>query len=436
MRKPASLYTGLIAIGLLTLVMACAESGVPTSIGNSVDEAASATPAPTSPIVARAAIPPSVTQIPKTPSAVERVLAATPLSFGSIPLEFSDFAGTRDAFNYQGDLSNESFLDFLSQDGTEGRFVYGPLSIPTPLQVGSGEQMGLPVAPYLAFDLGIWDFRGIGEENPTYLNIQGRYAAAEIGSKLAKWESEDRGKEYDALDYLGQVYYAMYADYEDDIFCCPLRFSTFNRIALTNDWLLASLGTDMLEALFDLRSGVAPSLIESKSHRQLAEAVGEGLLGGVFRKRTVVEESLSHFASFGSSPIERYLEEPFKWENLSPFGLSLTGYRFVDGREEIVIALRYSDPHAAKGDKAELERRWNGLVEDFASGGEPVPVTSACGPFTTKLIEGQDHSILIGKCPLQRGEFPNALLDQPYLWKNVPHWLLYPAPSLLEKPSN
>ena len=53
---------------------------------------------------------------------------------------------------------------------------------------------------------------------------------------------------YDVLEHQGVAYYAMYEDYEDDLFCCPLRLSTLNRIAILDDWLLASIGTDMLDS--------------------------------------------------------------------------------------------------------------------------------------------------------------------------------------------
>ena len=421
---------------LLVLGMACADPKAPTSTLTSPRQTPTATPMSPRPTPATRAIPPTPTRAPRAPSAVDAVLAATPLSFASIPLEFSDFAGTRNAFNYQGDMNDKSLLDFLKQNDTEGRFVYGPLRIPESLWLGSGDQLGLPMAPYFAFDLGVWDFTGLAVDNPTYLNIRGRYEVDRIGSRLVDWESEDTGQKYDVLEHQGVAYYAMYEDYEDDLFCCPLRLSTLNRIAILDDWLLASIGTDMLEALIDLRSGRVDSLMDSKSHSQLAKAVGEGMLSGAFRDLASIEESLLYFASFRPDVIEELMEDSQQWGALSPYALTLAGYRIIDSREEISIALLYNDPLTAKRDEAVLEHRWTTYMGDFATGSDPIPLTQACAPFTTEVIEGQGYSVLVGSCPLKRGEFPHVLLDQPYLWRLIPHLLLYPDLNHLEKPPN
>jgi len=98
----------------------------------------------------------------------------------------------------------------------------------------------------------------------------------------------------------------------------------------------------------------------------------------------------------------------------------------------MVIALYYPNPASAQRDRIELEHRWNTLKVNFgASSLEEGPLSQACAPFTIRVIEEQDYSILIGTCPLKRGQFPDILLDQTYLWRAVPHWLLYPDPEEL-----
>lgn len=57
---------------------------------------------------------------------------------------------------------------------------------------------------------------------------------------------------------------------------------------------------------------------------------------------------------------------------------------------------------------------------------ELTPLTQLCAPLTTQVVEGRDYSVLIGICPMKRGQLPDAILDLPFLWRDVPHWLLYP----------
>lgn len=378
------------------------------------------------------AVSPTPTQTPRTPSALEKVLALTPASFADMPLEFSDFEGARTFLGYQGDASYESLEEFMIEQVTEGRFSYTGLAIPNRLWTGGGEQIGLPKTSYLAFDLGMWYFTGFGlgsgpYSNPTFFNMEGRYQETQVVSKLREFG-------YEELDHQNISYYALHKDNEPTL-NYPLRTHTLNRITLADDWFLAAAATDLIESLIDTHQGRGDSLLQSESHRGLAQALGEGLLTGSFRNALVIKDpgSPSGFASSSLRIYERYTESPDKWEALSPYDLTLTGYRVRDGVEEIVIALYYPDPASAQRDRIELEHRWNTLKVNFgASSLEEGPLSQACAPFTIRVIEEQDYSILIGTCPLKRGQFPDILLDQTYLWRAVPHWLLYPDPEELK----
>jgi len=256
--------------------------------------------------------------------------------------------------------------------------------------------------------------------NPAFFNIEGRYQVTQVVSKLREFG-------YEEIDHQNIFYYALHEDNEPTL-NYPLRTHTLNRMALTDDWFLAAAATDLIERLIDTRQG-GDSLLLSESHRELAQAIGEGLLTGSFRDAQVIKDpgSPSGFAASSLRLYEEYMEGPDKWEALSPYDLTLTGYRVRDGIEELVIALYYPDPASAQEDRAELEHRWNTLKVNFgASSREEGSLSQACDPLTSRIIEGQDHSIFIGSCPLKRGEFPDILLDQTYLWKAVPHWLLYP----------
>ena len=406
-----SVIYSLLLAGSFILASACgvSETSTPTATIPS-GQKTTATPSPTP------------TQLPHTPSALEKVLAMTPASFAEMPLEFSDFAGTRTFRGYQGDSSYESLLEFVA----EGSPLYAILAIPNRLWTGGGEQIGLPKTSYLAFDLGMWYFTGFGlgsgpYSNPTFFNMEGRYQETQVVSKLREFG-------YEELDHQNISYYALHKDNEPTL-NYPLRTHTLNRITLTDDWFLAAAATDPIESLIDTHQGRGDSLLQSESHRELAKALGKGLLTGAFRDALVIIDpgSPSGFPSASLRILEKYIEGPDKWEALSPYDLTLTGYRVRDGVEEMVIALYYPDPASAQRDRIELEHRWNTLKVNFgASSREEGPLSQACAPFTIRVIEEQDYSILIGTCPLKRGQFPDILLDQTYLWRGVPHWLLYP----------
>ena len=73
-----------------------------------------------------------------------------------------------------------------------------------------------------------------------------------------------------------------------------------------------------------------------------------------------------------------------------------------------MVALFYPDPEAAGNDAHELEQRWNSFHYDPAAGlltePEETPVTRSCSPFSTTVIRQAAHSVLVGTCPVLRGE--------------------------------
>ena len=110
---------------------------------------------------------------------------------------------------------------------------------------------------------------------------------------------------------------------------------------------------------------------------------------------------------------------PEQWERLSPYDLALFGYRVQGDAEETLIALYYPDPAAAATDSVELEKRWNSFYYDPRGPGKDrkeVPATLSCSPFSTTIIEGADHSVLVGACPVLRTEEWNVEVKGPSLW--------------------
>ena len=122
--------------------------------------------------------------------------------------------------------------------------------------------------------------------------------------------------------------------------------------------------------------------------------------------------------------LDRYIEGPDQWGQLSSYDLALIGYRDQGDAEEIVFAFYYPDPAAAARDSGEFENRWNSFYYDpRGSQGDPkeVPVTLSCSPISTAIIQGAGHSVLIGKCPVLRSEVRNVAVKGPSLWT----WLFF-----------
>jgi hypothetical protein len=151
----------------------------------------------------------------------------------------------------------------------------------------------------------------------------------------------------------------------------------------------------------------------------LVHAIGEGLLGGAFMPPDWILENWNTVNTGPVSRLDRYTDGPEQWGQISPYDLALFGYRVQGDAEETLIALYYPDPAAAARDSVELEKRWNSFDYDPRGPGEDrkeVPATLSCSPFSTTIIEGTDHSVLLGACPVLRTEEWNVEVKGPSLW--------------------
>ena len=123
--------------------------------------------------------------------------------------------------------------------------------------------------------------------------------------------------------------------------------------------------------------------------------------------------------------LDRYTTGAEQWGRLSPYSLALLGYRVREDAEETVVALFYPDPEAAGNDAPELEQRWNSFHYDPSSGlltepeSEETPVTRSCFPFSTTVIRQATHSVLVGTCPVLRGEDLDPTAQGPNLWRSL-----------------
>ena len=361
---------------------------------------------------------------PLTP--LERVLAMTPASFANFPLEFSDFKGALELRGYErGEEDGYAQVrEFWFEQLNQGRDPFSHLALPPGLSRSSdGQTIGLPGVTTLAFDLGIWYFTGFVSgpyANPTFFNIEGRYVQEQIFSNM-------EGLEFRKVDFKDTFYYALHQDNEPAL-DYPLKTHTLNRIAVLDDWFLAAAATRQMQALIGVRDGSSGSLLESKAHRTLAEAAGRGLLTGAFKGPSIIRDpgSPTNFRDLSQGLMQPYVDGPKKWQPLTPFRLTLSGYRVRDHAEEIVMALYYDDPAAAQDDKAKLESRWNTFEWDFATTSDLNLLSDACSPFSAEATKGPDYSLLVASCPITRGQIEDILIDNPYIWKAVPHFVLYP----------
>ena len=73
-----------------------------------------------------------------------------------------------------------------------------------------------------------------------------------------------------------------------------------------------------------------------------------------------------------------------------------------------------------------MEHRWNTYRVNLPTLNEDYLATKACAPFATEVINSEDYSILVARCPYKRSEETNILLNTTSLWNGVPHRVLYP----------
>ena len=360
--------------------------------------------------------------IPKTP--LERLLAMTPLSFGDFPLEFSSYARALElhGFDTEVDREYDEVEAFWLEQAKQRKDPFARLADPPGLNRSSGgEVLGLPGVPFLAFDLGIWFFPGFAKgpyKNPTFFNIEGRYFPEQIVSAIETLE-------YKRVNYRDAFYYGLHPDNAPAL-DYPYRTHTLNRVAVLDNWFVAAAATQQMEELIRVHDGSMESLLESKAHVTLTEAVDGELLSGVFRDLSIIKNpgSPENFSALIAQTMKPYLDGPKAWQPLTPFVLTLSGYRVRDGMDEIVIALYYEDPIAAQQDQVKLEHRWNTFEWDFAANSDHMPLINGCSPFSTEIMAGEDYSVLVASCPLVRGSVEDILLDNPNMWQAVPHLIL------------
>jgi hypothetical protein len=365
-------------------------------------------PTPTPSPAPRVITTPTATPEPGDPTRLMQALAMVPLEFSGQQITSADFATSRTVTGLEEMQSIEDF-------GNLGEDIYrlyeGVPAMPSQLRsyvVSLREQTGLEL--FLS-ELGIWGLRSQQGMGSTFLLFQGRHPKDTVTEKLLALD-------YKPAEHRDTTYYWLNEDYVMDI-RHPLRTMTLllNRVALMDEWLMATPATSIMERLIDARTGEAPALLDSPPHRVLAETIGHGLVGGAFLTPDWILETWNLYGDRPVERLDRYTSGPDPWGRLSPYAVGLMGYRVQGEAEELVIALYYRDPKGASQDSAELEKRWRTFHQDLTTSG-PVEtlITRHCSPMSTSVIEQADFSVLVGACPVIREEEPGPQAFGPGVW--------------------
>ncbi len=338
-------------------------------------------------------------------SRVAEALRLVPLEFSSEVIVFADYHGSR-VVNRLEEVDSAEELSRLDSKGWERLYSGAPLHPLLSERVKS--MIDLIGVDVVAFDLSTWSWQS-GNRTPTFLLAEGSFDRENVAGGL-------QALDYKEGDYAGTAYYWLNEDFAPSLHLLGLLL---NRVALLEDQILAAPSTEILEQLIDANRGESPNLLESEPHRTLIQAIGEGLIGGAFMPPHWIVENWNTVNTGPVSRLDRYMAGPEQWGRLSPYDLALFGYRVQGDAEETLIALYYPDPAAAARDSVELEKRWNSFDYDPTGPvGDPkeVPATLSCSPFSTTIIEGADHSVLVGACPVLRTEEWNVEVKGPSLW--------------------
>ena len=339
-------------------------------------------------------------------SRAAEALALVPLEFSSEVIVFADYYASRIVNGLEEIDSTE---ELFQSDSRGWERLYGGVPLHPHLSTRVQTMIDLLGVDVVAFDLSTWSWQ-FGNRKPTFLLAEGAFDRENVAGGL-------RALDYKEGDYAGTVYYWLNEDFAPSLthhLGLPL-----NRVALLNDQIVAAPSTGILEQLIDANHGASPNLLESEPHRTLVHAIGEGLVGGAFMPPRWIVENWNTANTRSASRLDRYIDGSQQWGQLSTYDLALFGYRVQGDAEETLIALYYPDPALAARDSVELEKRWNSFYYDPKGPvGDPkeVPATLSCSPFSTTTIEGTDHSVLVGTCPVLRTEEWNVEVKGPSLW--------------------
>ena len=379
------IFSSVMLAAILIFASACAEADNPTPTATIPSGQATVTPTHTAP--------------PPTPTNLEIALGRVPVEYRDKRLVFGDYGLARSLIG-----ADETSLitlvelqklveSYEEQDGKHEPFmgIFSPLAF---FRVfGSFYlELGLEEILHAGGLTGVGIYYPIpGRDSPTFLSLETTFQRDPVIAKLLESGSEE-------AEYRGVTYYTRNEDYIGSLEDPLTRFGPIlNRVAFNDDLFLAAPATSVMTSLIDVEQGTASSLADSRAHKALAQAVGSDLVAGMFWPFTWLNSDWvpRNIADYRGSVI---MDGPGRWESLSVYEVVLSGYRVREGVDEIVSALFYPDPEAAEGDAAELKHRWETYVVPGSSEGPQL--VQGCAPLTTRVIKGDDFSVLEASCPV------------------------------------
>ena len=291
-------------------------------------------------------------------------------------------------------------------EGAGGRAIHPEIASNI---VNLNELMGLD---FRAYEQGIWSWKP-GRGARTFMAFQGP-----IEGQQTRNELESLG--FKATSYMDTTYFDLHEDFSFDI-RHQLRTTglLFNRLALLGDSILAAPATGIMESLIEARQGDSQTLMASLPHSSLANAAGGELVSGAFFRPQWIAETWNSVNLRPPERLDRYRAGAEAWGTLSDYSLALLGYRPRENADEIVVALYYPASTDVEVDSQELAARWNNYLYDPSgpfSEVADVPLNQACSPFSVHITQSDEHSIIVGSCPIIRNMGPNSGASAPSLW--------------------
>jgi len=328
-----------------------------------------------------------------------------PLDIGVDKVEFADYAGARTVTGMEHVRGIEESLQLTAEEWNR---LYSGLPKNNNLSDYTYTLPDTAGLDLLGFDLGVWSDRA-GFDYPNFMVLEGPFDKEGIKGKLLELD-------YKESTYKGTTYYWLYEDWRSaSLLEHPLRIMGpyMNRIAFVGDRLLVASTSEIMSTLIDVQRGETPSLLDSRPHRGLAEAIGEEMLGGAFVGPQWIVDAWNPWNRKPVERLDKYLEGPDRWGVLSPYTLAFLGYRVRGDVQEMVTTLYYPDPEAAGRDAEELKKRWDSFefYPDATGAPEKVPISRFCSPFSTEVIRRAGSSVLVGSCPTVRVEGAEPLED-------------------------
>ncbi|MCY4654786.1 MAG: hypothetical protein OXC95_16680 [Dehalococcoidia bacterium] len=302
---------------------------------------------------------------------------------------------------------------------------------------------------FFALDQQIWQHRLADAEQeigPRFGIAVGSFGSESAAQSLAEWLLE-LSLHHDT--YNGVTYYYSWDNKPPgprEMLSNPFRMDAanhLNALAFVGDTLLVRKWPRAMPDQIDVHMGKRPSLWDDSGHRELAWAVGDEILTGVFLNPEFVAWGWSDSGYKRDEDPDRFSDYANSWGKLDPYSVAVIGSDIRGETAYTVVALRYSDPEAAGRNAEELKRRWNSAyLRIDSSGGSSMgqtpdvfePCAKICAPLDTRSVVYDKSSVLAASCPATGFISDVHGATGPTLWRGLVerHELHFLVPDIAE----